>query len=110
MGDVGARVLAAIPAVIFACVIVAYGGLIFALGLIALGIVCLHELYTMTGRVRPVKLAGFLGLAGVILCAHFGDQFQILLALVLAVPVTFLLSLLRPGRENVSWAIAATLL
>ena len=110
MGDLGARVLAAIPAVVFACLIVAYGGLVFALGLIALGIVCLHELYEMTARVRPVKLAGFLGLAGVILCAHFGDPFHILLALTLSVPVTFLLSLMRPGRQNVSWAIAATLL
>jgi phosphatidate cytidylyltransferase len=64
----------------------------------------------MTERVRPVKLAGFLGLAGLVLCAHFGDQFQIVLALALSVLVTFLLSLLRPGRENVSWAIAATLL
>ena len=110
MGDLGARLLAAIPAVIFAVVIVAYGGLVFALGLIALGIICLHELYTMTGRVRPVKLAGFLGLAGVILAAHFGDEFHVLLALALTVPLTFLLSLLRPGRENVSWAVAATLL
>ena len=110
MSDTTARVVYAIPAVVFACLIVAYGGLVFALGLIALGIVCLHELYEMTGRVRPVKLAGFLGLAGVILAAHFGGQFQIVLALALTVPLTFLLSLLRPGRENVSWAIAATLL
>ena len=108
--DVGARVLVAIPAIVFAAVIVSYGGLVFALGLILLGIVCLHELYTMTERVRPVKLAGFLGLAGLILSAEYGDQFQIVLALALTIPLTFLLSLLRPGRANVSWAIAVTLL
>jgi phosphatidate cytidylyltransferase len=109
-GDVGARVLVAIPAIVFAAVIVSYGELVFAIGLILLGIICLHELYTMTERVQPVKLAGFLGLAALILCAHYGGQFQILLALVLCVPVTFLLSLLRPRRANVSWAIAITLL
>ena len=109
-GDVGARVLVAIPAIVFAAVIVSYGELVFAIGLILLGIICLHELYTMTERVQPVKLAGFLGLAALILCANYGDQFQILLALVLTVPVTFLLSLLRPRRANVSWAIAITLL
>jgi phosphatidate cytidylyltransferase len=109
-GDVGARVLVAIPAIVFAALIVSYGGLVFALGLILLGIICLHELYTMTERVRPVKLAGFLALAGVILCAHYGDQFQIVLALALSVPVTFCFSLMRPGRANVSWAIAVTLL
>src|SRR5215217_1586237 len=109
-GDVGARVLVAIPAIVFAAFIVAEGELIFALGLILIGTICLHELYTMTERVRPVKLAGFLGLAALILCANYGDQFQIVLALALTIPLTFLLSLLRPGRANVSWAIAATLL
>src|SRR3954452_22493888 len=109
-GDVGRRVLVAIPAIVFAAVIVSYGGLVFAIGLIVLGIICLHELYTMTDRVQPVKLAGFLGVAGLILCANYGDQFQIVLALVLCVPLTFLLSLLRPSRANVSWAIAITLL
>ena len=110
MSDVGARVAAAIPAIIFAVVIVAQGGLVFAIGLIVLGIICLHELYKMTERVQPAKLAGFLGLTALILCAHFGDQYQMMLALALCVPVTFLLSLLRPHRENVSWAIAMTLL
>ena len=109
-GDVGARVLVAIPAIVFAAVIVSYGELVFAIGLILLGIICLHELYTMTERVQPVKLAGFLGLAALILCANYGDQFQILLALVLCVPLTFFLSLARPKRANVSWAIAITLL
>jgi len=110
MSDTTARVLYAIPAIAFAGFIVASGGLVFAIGVILVGVVCLHELYTMTERVQPAKLAGFLGLAALILCAHFGDQFQVLLALALTVPATFLLSLLRPHRANVSWAIAVTLL
>jgi phosphatidate cytidylyltransferase len=109
MSDVGARVLAAIPAVVFAGFIVANGGLVFAIGLILLAVVCLHELFTMTERVRPVKLAGFLGAAGLILAAHFGDQFQIVLVIAISVLVTFVLSLMRPGRENVSWAVAVTI-
>ncbi len=94
---------------LFAIFIVYFGGLIFALGLILLGVVALHELFKLTDRVTPVKLAGFLGLAGVILAAHFGDQYQMLLALMLTFPLTFGLGLLRPRRENVSWAIAMTL-
>ena len=101
--------LSAVPAIVFAIVIVSQGGLIFALGLIALGIVALHELYALTERVTPVKLAGFLALAGLILAAHFGGQYQMLLALALAFPVTFALALLRPHRDHVSWAIAVTL-
>jgi phosphatidate cytidylyltransferase len=108
-GDVGARVLAAIPAIAFAIFIVSRGGLTFAIGIVLLGIVCLGEWFQLTERVRPVRLAGFLGVIGLILAAHFGDQFQILLVLVACVPLTFLLSLLRPGRANVSWAIASTI-
>lgn len=110
MSDTTARVLYAIPAIAFAIFIVASGGLVFALGVILLGVVCLHELYEMTARVRPVKLAGFLAIIGIVLSAHFGDQFQVVLALALSILLTFVLSLARPGRANVSWAIAATLL
>ena len=108
--DLGARVLAAIPAIAFAIFIVAQGGLVFTLGLIALGVLALHELYTMTERVQPAKIAGFISLAALLLVALYGDQFQILLVLALAVPLTFGFSLLRPHRENVSWAVAVTLL
>ena len=107
--DVLARVLAAIPAIAFAIFIVAQGGLVFALGVLALGIVALHELYTLMDRVRPAKLAGFLALVALVLAALYGDQFQVLLVFAAAVPVTFVLSLLRPRRENISWAMAATL-
>ena len=107
--DLGARVLVALPAIAFAILIVTQGGLVFALGVIALGILALHELYTMMERVQPAKLAGFLALAGLVLAALYGDQFQILLVLVLAVPVTYFFALLRPNRQNVSWAIAVTL-
>ena len=56
--DLGARVLAAIPAIVFAAIIVGYGGLVWALGVSALGIVCLAELYKLMGRVHPANLAG----------------------------------------------------
>ena len=109
MSDTTARVLYAIPAIVFAAFIVSQGGLIFAIGLILLALICLHELYSMAERVMPVKLAGFIGVTGVILSAHYGDEFHVLLALALCVPLTFVLSLLRPRRENVSWAVAMTL-
>jgi phosphatidate cytidylyltransferase len=110
MTDTTARVVYAVPAIVVAVVIVAYGELVFAVGVILLGLLCLHEWFQMTERVRPVKLAGFLAAIALVLAAHFGDQYQILLALVASFPVVFVLSLLRPSRANVSWAIAATVL
>ena len=107
--DLAARVLSAIPAIVFAVLIVAQGGLVFALGILLLGIVAVGELYTMMGRVRPVRLAGMLTLAGMVLAALYGEPRHVLMVLVGAFPVAFFLSFLRPRFEHVSWSIAATL-
>jgi phosphatidate cytidylyltransferase len=87
--DLGARALVALPAIAFALFIVIEGGLVFTLGLFALGCVCMHELYGMYERAHPVRLAGFLALAGLLAAALYGGQFQILLAAVAALPVLF---------------------
>jgi phosphatidate cytidylyltransferase len=108
--DLSQRVLVAIPAAVFALFIVTRGGLVLALGLIGLGVLALHELYTMMGRAKPVNLAGFLALAGLVLAATYGDETQIVIVLVAFFPVTFLLAVLRPQRENAAWGVAATLL
>ena len=108
-GDLSARVLIAIPAAIYAVFIVVQGGLVFALGIYVLGVVALGELYTLMGRVRPAALAGFLTLAGLIAAALYGEARHVLLTLALSFPLTFYFALLRPRREYVSWAIAATM-
>ncbi len=107
--ELRARVLTAIPAIAFAIFIVAEGGIVFTVALIALGVIALHELYTMMAQVRPVNLAGFLALAALLLTAYYGQRAQLLLVLWIALPATFLLALARPRREHVSWAIAVTL-
>jgi phosphatidate cytidylyltransferase len=107
--DLGPRVLIAIPAVAYAIFIVSQGGAVFALGIYVLGVIALGELYTIMGRVRPAALAGFLTLAGMIAAALYGGPRQVLMVLAAAFPVTFFLALLRPRREHISWAIAATL-
>jgi phosphatidate cytidylyltransferase len=107
--DLGARVLAAIPAIIFAALIVYYGDLVWALGLSFLGIMCLAELYRLMGRVRPANVAGFLSVIALTLAALYGDQFQVMLVLVASVPLTFFLTLARPRREHASWATAVVL-
>jgi phosphatidate cytidylyltransferase len=106
--DLGARLIAAVPAIAFAVFLVVEGGVIFALGLFALGCICLHELYGMFGRAHPVRLAGFIAVAGLTAAALYGDQFQVLLALVIALPLVFGLTLLQP-RPSVG-GMAVTLL
>jgi phosphatidate cytidylyltransferase len=97
-----------VPAIAVALFLVIEGGLIFTLGLFLLGSVCLHELYAMYSRARPVRLAGFVALAGLLLAAQYGDQFQVLLVLVAALPLLFALTLLQP-RPSVG-GLSVTLL
>ena len=107
--DLAPRVLIAIPAIAYAIFIVVQGGAVFALGIYVLGVIALGELYTLMGRVRPAALAGFLTLAAMIAAALYGEQRHVLMVLAASIPVTFFLALLRPRREHISWAMAATL-
>ncbi len=98
--DLLLRILWAIPAIAYAIFIIVAGGWIFAVGILVLGFVCLHELYRMYESLRPVRLAGFLGIAGLAVGAMVGGERQVLLALVAFIPVVFLLGLALPRREG----------
>jgi phosphatidate cytidylyltransferase len=106
--DLAARVLAALPAIAFALFIVIEGGVIFALGLFVLGAICMHELFSMYERTHPVRLAGLIGLAGLLAGALYGGPPQVLLAAVAALPVLFGLTLLQ--RHPSVGGMAITLL
>jgi phosphatidate cytidylyltransferase len=99
--DLSARIWVAVPAIAYAIFIVAAGGAVFAVGVVLLGFVCLHELFRMYEALRPVRLAGFLGLIGLAAAAHFGGQHQVLLATVAFFPGLFLLALTLPERPGV---------
>jgi phosphatidate cytidylyltransferase len=106
--DLNARLIVAAPAIAFALFIVIEGGPVFALGLFALGCICMHELYEMYDRAHPVRLAGFIALAGLLAAALYGSQFQVLLVAVAALPMLFALTLLQ-RRPSVG-GMAVTLL
>jgi phosphatidate cytidylyltransferase len=105
--DLGARILVSIPAIAFAVFIVVEGGWVFALGVAALGVICLHELFGMYEPVRPVKLAGFAGAIGLTAAAQAGGARQVLLALVAFVPVMFLLGVAMPRLTTAGMAVTA---
>jgi phosphatidate cytidylyltransferase len=106
--EMSARIVAAIPAIAVALFLVIEGGIVFTLGMFVLGAVCMHELYSMYERARPARLAGFIALAGLLVAALYGEQFQVLLVAVAALPLVFGLTLLQP-RPSVG-GIAVTLL
>jgi len=98
--DLGARVWIALPAAAYAIFIVWQGEWIFALGVLLLGFVCLHELFRMYDHVRPIRLAGFIGVIGLTAAAEYGGEHQVLLATVAFFPVVFLLALALPERND----------
>jgi phosphatidate cytidylyltransferase len=106
--DVASRVLFALPLIALALFLVIEGGLVFAVGLFVLGCVCMHELYGMYDRASPVRLAGFVGLAGLLVGALYGGQAQVLLAATAALPVLFALTLAQ--RNPSVGGMALTLL
>lgn len=108
--DLGPRIAVAVPAIIFAILIVVQGGIVFALGIVALGIAALHELYTLMRRARPVDVAGYAGVAAMVLLATYEQRADVLIALAAVLPLAFLLALARPRLANVSWGLAATVL
>ncbi len=107
--ETGARVWVAIPAIAYAIAIVALGGPWFAAGVFLVGVIALHELYGLMRAARPIDIAGFIGLAGILAAALYAGRAGILVAFVASLPFVFVVALVRPGRENVSWGIAATL-
>jgi len=108
--DLAPRIVIAIPAIVFALIIVHEGGEVFAAGIFVLGVVAMGELYTLMGRVRPPALAGFLTLAAMLIAALYGEPRHVIMVLAASFPVTFFIATLRPRREHVSWAIAVVYL
>jgi phosphatidate cytidylyltransferase len=104
------RIVVAIPAAMFAIFIVAFGGGVFAAGAVLLGGIALGELYTMYERVRPVRLAGFLGLLGLAVAAHLGGEHHVLLASVAFLPVLFGLAIATPGGPSITARMSLTAL
>ena len=108
-GDLGARILVAIPALAFAGLIVGFGHWVFAAGLFVLGAICLHELFAMFAFTNPSRLAGLFGLAGLLVAAEAGGRATVLLAFVMCVPLVFLLCLAQP-RHSGAPGVSVTLL
>jgi phosphatidate cytidylyltransferase len=107
--DLGARLVAAVPAIAFALFIVGFGGWIWVAGLVALGWVCLHELFGMYEFANPSRLAGFVGIVALLVAAHRGDQASVLGAFVACVPLVFVLCAVQPRHAGAP-GVAVTLL
>jgi phosphatidate cytidylyltransferase len=108
--DLLARIFVGVPAAVVAIVFIDLGGIWFALLMIVAGLACLHELYRMLERWRPVPVVGFAALVGMVLAARFGTQHAVFGVAIAALPVAFLGVLGRGQQKGAIVAIAGTLL
>lgn len=108
--ETGRRVLWVIPWLAYAVFIVAVGDLVFAASVAGLAVIGLREFFRMTERMRPLMLPGAAVVIAMILTAHYGDRFHILLAFACLFPAMFLFALPRRHREGITLSFAITVL
>ncbi|MGH2981136.1 MAG: phosphatidate cytidylyltransferase, partial [Solirubrobacterales bacterium] len=109
-GETLKRVLVAIPWIVFAIVITALGGVVFMAAMVLLAVIGLREFFVMARGVRPVQAAGFAAVPAMIVAAHFGDSYQVLMVAAASFGLLFAFGAGRESREGVTMSIAITLL
>jgi phosphatidate cytidylyltransferase len=109
-GETVKRIVFAIPWVAFAIAITVAGGLVFAAAMIGIGALCLREYMAMTGEMRPIDRAAYLAVAALIVAAHFGTAFNVLMVLAASFPLLFAFGADGRHRDGITVSIGVTLL
>ena len=109
-GETTRRILIAIPAIIFAIAITVAGGIVFMLAMIAIGILCLREYFDLTSTARPLALPAYASVAAMVVAAHFGTSYNVLLIFAATFPVLFAFGADAKHRNGVTVSMGVTLL
>jgi phosphatidate cytidylyltransferase len=111
-GALGGRLAVAIPGVIIAVVVVAVGGVLWALALAVLAVLGLYELYSLTAATRPLRWAGYVGTLLVIglAWAHDDAEHGILIGLSASLLLVAIAGLILPRRDEITIRMSTTLL
>jgi phosphatidate cytidylyltransferase len=109
-GETLKRILFAIPWGIFAIAVIVAGELVFTVAMIGIGLLCLREYLSLTGEMRPVQRAAYLAVPALILAAHFGTAFNVLLILAASFPVLFAFGADRHHRDGITMSMGVTML
>jgi phosphatidate cytidylyltransferase len=109
-GETAKRVLVALPWIVFAIAITVAGGLVFALAMVVIGVVCLREYVDLTEDSRPLVIPAYIGVAALVAAAHFGSAFNVLLMVAAIFPLLFAFAVNAHLRDGVTISIAVTLM
>jgi phosphatidate cytidylyltransferase len=109
-GETLKRILVAIPWIVFAIAITALGGEVFMAAMVFLGVIGLREYFLMARSTHPIQPAGFIAVPAMIVAAHYGNAFQVLMVAAASFPLLFLFGVNRERREGVTMSMGMTLL
>jgi phosphatidate cytidylyltransferase len=109
-GETAKRVLVALPWIAFAIAITVAGGLVFAVAMVGVGVVCLREYMTMTEDSHPLAIPAYIAVGALIAAAHFGTAFNVLLILAACFPLLFVFAARAHYQRGVTISIGVTLL
>jgi phosphatidate cytidylyltransferase len=109
-GETAKRVLVVLPWIAATIAVVVAGGLVFAAAMIAVGLLCLREYVEMTAASRPLAIPAYLAVAALVLAAHFGTAFNVLLILAASFPLLFAFAAKASHRDGATVSMAVTLL
>lgn len=109
-GETAKRILVALPWIVFAIVIAVAGGVVFAVAMVGIGVVCLREYFAMTEDSRPIDVPAYVAVAALIAAAYLGTAFNVLMILAASFPLLFFFGAKARYREGVTVSISVTLL
>jgi phosphatidate cytidylyltransferase len=109
-GETARRILFALPWIAFAIAIAVAGGIVFTLAMIAIGVLCAREFVTIAERFHPIAIPAYLAVAALIVAAHLGTAFNVLMVLAAAFPLLFAFGAGSRHRDGITASMGVTLL
>jgi len=109
-GETAKRILVAIPAVAIAIAIIVTPSIVFMLAAIVIGILCLREYLEMANSTRPLAIPAYATVAALVVGAHFGTSYTVMLIFAASFPVLFAFAADARHRDGSTVSMGVTML
>jgi len=109
-GETAKRVLVALPWIVFAIAITVAGGVVFALAMVAIGVVALREYAAIAARYRPLLTPAYVAVAALVAAAYLGTAFNVLYVIAATFPLLFAFAADARHRDGATVTLGVTLL
>ena len=110
MSSFGSRILVALIGLPLVLGVVWLGGWWLCIAAALVGLLALHEYYGMTRPLRPIVIAGYLGLLLTVIAAQAGGAAWVIGALFATVALTFLLKGFADTKQSATVSVGGTTL